>query len=165
MSQKRKSNAELERTGSHLHDDEQPIALGQPDVPGDLSERESAIWQETTQLLFDAGRLTRLDGGALRAYCRAASEWEDSYADLQKSGYYVKAGTGALKLSPQLQRFNLCDRALQRWCSELGLSPKSRPAAVVELPSTTPSLEDILDGDGTAGSANNRIQNNSGDSQ
>jgi P27 family predicted phage terminase small subunit len=149
MPRKRKSNAELMQTGSPLHDDEQPIPLGQPDTPADLSEREQAIWQETVQLLFDAGRLTRLDGGALRAYCRATFEWESAYADLQKAGYYQQAGTGALKLSAQSQRFNICDRALQRWCSELGLSPKSRPASVVTPPSG-PTLEDMLNGDADA---------------
>src|ERR1700693_340503 len=135
MPKKRKSNAELEHSGSHLHDDEQPIPLGQPDMPDDLSAREREIWDATMQLLFDAGRLTELDGGALRAYCRAVFEWESAYADLQKAGYYQTAGTGAMKLSVQLQRFNLCDRTLQRWCGELGLSPKSRPASVVTPPS------------------------------
>jgi P27 family predicted phage terminase small subunit len=146
MPKKRKSNAELEHSGSHLHDDEQQIPLGQPDAPEDLSERERAIWTETVQLLFDAQRLTRLDGGALRAYCRSVFEWERSYADLQQAGYYQTAGTGAQKLSVQLQRFNLCDRALQRWCSELGLSPKSRPASVV-TPDSGPTLDDILNDD------------------
>ena len=147
MPQKRKSNAELERTGSRLHDDEQQIPLGQPSPPDDLSAREQIIWEETVQLLFDAKRLTRLDGGALRAYCRSVFEWESAYADLQRAGYYQTAGTGAQKLSVQLQRFNLCDRTLQRWCSELGLSPKSRPASVVTPPSG-PTLEDMLNGNG-----------------
>lgn len=145
MPKPRKSNAELEQSGSRLHDDEQQIPLGQPDAPNDLSDRERVIWSETVQLLLDAGRLTRLDGSALRAYCRATAEWESAYADLQKAGYYSTAGTGAQKLSVQLQRFNLCDRALQRWCSELGLSPKSRPTAVVATP-PGPTLEDILNG-------------------
>lgn len=145
MPKPRKTNAELESTGSRLHDDELQIPLGQPDKPGDLSERELKIWAATVQLLFDAGRLTRLDGAALRAYCRATNEWESAYADLQAAGYYSKAGTGAQKLSVQLQRFNLCDRALQRWCAELGLSPKSRPNGVVATPSG-PDLFDILNG-------------------
>lgn len=144
MPKPRKTNAELEQSGSHLHDDEQQIPLGQPDPPNDLSGREQEIWEATVQLLFDAGRLTRLDGGALRAYCRATSEWESAYADLQKAGYYSTAGTGAQKLSVQLQRFNLCDRALQRWCSELGMSPKSRPASVVATPSGQ-TLEEFLE--------------------
>jgi P27 family predicted phage terminase small subunit len=146
MPKPRKTNAELEASGSHLHDDEQLIPLGQPDPPSDLSDREQVIWQETVSLLFDAGRLTRLDGSALRAYCRATFEWESAYVDLQKAGYYSTAGTGAQKLSVQLQRFNLCDRALQRWCSELGLSPKSRPSSVVATPPGS-TLEDILNGD------------------
>lgn len=144
MPQKRKPNSEL-GYGSRPHDDEQTIALGQPDTPADLTENEVAIWQETVTLLLEAGRLTRLDGGALRAYCRAVREWEAAYSDLQQAGYYQKAGTGATKLSPQFQRFNTADRTLQRWCSELGMSPKSRPAAVVQ-PSHGPSLEDIVDG-------------------
>lgn len=147
MSRRRKSNAELDLSGSQLHEDEQQIPVGQPDVPDDLSTREQAIWRETVQLLFDAGRLTRLDGGALRAYCRSVFEWESAYADLQQSGYYQQAGTGALKLSVQLQRFNLCDRALQRWCSELGLSPKSRPASVTVAPGSEPTLDEVLNGD------------------
>lgn len=142
---RRKSNAELEASGSHLHDDEQQIPAGQPDPPDDLSPREQVIWDETVQLLVDAGRLTRLDGGALRAYCRATFEWESAYADLQKAGYYQQAGTGAQKLSVQSQRFNICDRALQRWCSELGLSPKSRPSGVVAQPDK-PGLDDFLAG-------------------
>jgi P27 family predicted phage terminase small subunit len=146
MPKRRKPNSEL-AMGSHWHDDEQIIPLGQPDSPADLSERERAIWDETVQLLLDAGRLTRLDGGALRAYCRAVFEWETAYTDLQRGRYYQKAGTGAEKLSVQLQRFNLCDRSLQRWCSELGLSPKSRPASVVAPPSR-PTLLEILDDDG-----------------
>ena len=150
---KRKSNAELAYSGSHPHEDEQQIPLGQPDTPGDLSQRERAIWEDTVQLLLDAGRLTRLDGGALRAFCRATFEWESAYADLQKAGYYSTAGTGAQKLSVQFQRFNIADRALQRWCSELGLSPKSRPSSVVATPSNEPTLEDVLDGDGSPGSA------------
>lgn len=153
MPRKRKSNAELSSNGCHLHDDEQSISPGCPETPDDLSEREQEIWDATVQVLSDSGRLTRLDGGALRAYCRAVNEWESAYSDLQKAGYYQQAGTGAQKLSAQLQRFNLCDRALQRWCSELGLSPKSRPNGVVTPPSNEPSLADILDGDGTPGSA------------
>lgn len=145
MPKKRKSNAELARSGRRVHDDEQQIPLGEPDAPDGLSQREQDIWTETVQLLLDAGRLTRLDGGALRAYCRAVFEWESAYSDLQTAGYYQTAGTGALKLSVQLQRFNLCDRALQRWCSELGLSPKSRPASVVAIP-PGPSLADYLSG-------------------
>lgn len=131
-----------------MHEDEERIPLGQPDAPGDLAERERTIWEETAQLLFDAGRLTRLDGGALRAYCRATYEWESAYADLQKAGHYQTAGTGAQKLSVQSQRFNIADRALQRWCSELGLSPKSRPASVVTQPSGQRTLEDMLNGTG-----------------
>jgi P27 family predicted phage terminase small subunit len=146
MPKPRKTNAELQSSGSRLHDDELQIPLWCPDAPTDLSDRERVIWDETVQLLFDAGRLTRLDGSALRAYCRATNEWESAYADLQEAGYYSKAGTGAQKLSVQLQRFNLCDRTLQRWCSELGLSPKSRPSAVVAAPSG-PDLFDIINGD------------------
>jgi P27 family predicted phage terminase small subunit len=145
MPKKRKSNAELEQYGSHTHDDEQLIPLGCPDAPDDLSDREKDIWDATVQLLFDAGRLTRLDGAALRAYCRATAEWESAYADLQKAGYYQQAGTGAQKLSVQCQRFNICDRTLQRWCAELGLTPKSRPNGVVATPPGE-TLEDILNG-------------------
>lgn len=144
MPGRRKSNAELMKTGSALHKDEQSIPLGQPDCPADLTDAEAAIWERTVSLLFEAKRCTRLDGAALRAFCRVCVEWDAAFADLQKFGYYQTAGTGAQKLSVQFQRFNTVDRALQRWCSELGLSPKSRPASVVTEPDG-PSLSEWLD--------------------
>jgi P27 family predicted phage terminase small subunit len=145
---RRKSNAQLKITGSQFNEDEETLAPGVPRTPDDLTPCELIEWDAITELLFNAGRLTQLDGGSLKAYCRSVCEWNAAYADLQKFGYYSVAGTGAQKLSAQLNRFNLTDRCYQRWCSELGLSPKSRPLAVVqEGEGESESLEDILSGD------------------
>src|ERR1022692_2230721 len=125
MPNKRKSNRELAITGSQLNEDEQILEPGEPDMPGDLGPCEKIVWTETVALLSEANRLTRLDALSLHAYSRSVCQWREAYAALKISGSIQRAGTGAEKMSAQLQVFNTADRTLERWTAQLGMSPKS----------------------------------------
>lgn len=146
---KRKSNSELAITGSAQNPDEEVVQPGIPDPPETLTDEERLVWDDTTELLFQAGRLTKLDAGSIHAYCRAVCLWNKAFDDLQKAGPYQIAGTGAKKLSAELMNYNATDRTYERWCVQLGFSPKSRPMATVQAGegADEDDLDKVLAGD------------------
>jgi P27 family predicted phage terminase small subunit len=129
---KRKSNRELQLAGSHQNADEEVVQPGIPDPPETLTDEERLVWDDTTELLFQASRLTKLDGGSIHAYCRAVCLWDKAFDDLQVAGPYQETASGTKKLSAELSNYNACDRTYERWCVQLGFSPKSRPMATVQ---------------------------------
>ena len=116
---KRKSNRELQLTASHQNADEEVVQPGIPDPPETLTDEERIVWDGTVELLFQAGRLTKLDGGSIAAYCRAVCLWNKAFADLQAAGPYQQTGSGTKKLSAELSNYNACDRTYERWCVQL----------------------------------------------
>lgn len=77
-----------------------------------------------------------------------------AWAHIKEHGYYTVSRTGVEKMSPAVEHTAKLNEKLSRALWQLGLTPRAQQRHGTEKPDGgQPSLEDILDGDGSPGSA------------
>jgi phage terminase small subunit len=141
------------KLGSHLDSTKpkgKPVA-GEPVKPAHLSASASAEWDRILGELISSGlTLTPAHRGLVALAATLSADIRKCWTVLQENGGdYTTAGTGAVKLHPAAARLDCLRRDLAKVLASLGLQ---KPAQ--EDPDDgKPTLEDVLDGDGTAGSA------------
>lgn len=102
----------------------QPKAV-EPEKPGDLTEREEAIWDVTAEDLRAMGLFRRADAATVRGFVRSLALALEADQAVHAEGRVVQSPHGA-KRNPELGIANEAWVAVRSFASELGLSPASR---------------------------------------
>ena len=139
----------------------QPIAPnGRPDKPIDLSAVASAEWDLLVSELTRLGTLSEVDRACIEMAARYAGHYQQAAADVAREGLTVQTKQG-FKAHPSLRARDDAARIRKSYLEALGLTPTSRTKVSAHSPDEEPTLEDVLDGDGTPGSAK-RLQQRRG---
>lgn len=124
-----------------------PGVGGPPEKPQTIANDAiaSALWDQLAGDLTAESILAPSDGPILAALCSAYSRFVGARAILAKEGWVVtNAKNGAVRAHPLLGIEAGAAGEIQRYASELGLSPTAR-ARVKKLETTKEvSLEDLL---------------------
>ena len=105
---------------------EPQIDAGIPNPPTWLDKEARAEWKRVIKTLDTAGIMTKVDRGALVAYCESWSTYITAYRGVLKCGQLIMDSHGNVKKNPQAG-FLTDSRAAYIKCSqEFGLTPQSR---------------------------------------
>jgi len=102
--------------------------------------------------LSEMGAISQVDRAAIEMGARYAAYFAEAADDVHKKGLTVPTKTGA-KANPSIRSRDDAARIRKAYLEALGLTPASRSRVTTSEPESGPSLEDLLDGDGTPGSA------------
>ncbi|MGA8150891.1 MAG: phage terminase small subunit P27 family [Terriglobales bacterium] len=126
---------------------------GTPEKPEGLSTVASQEWDELIAALTELGVISACDRAAIEMAARYAGFFHEAAEDVRVNGLTVVTKTGA-KANPSIRARDDAARIRKAYLEALGLTPASRSrVSSASTDSDEPSLEDILDGDGTKGSA------------
>lgn len=125
---------------------------GTPEKPAGLSPVASAEWDMLVAELIEMGAISQVDRAAIEMAARYGGYFAEAAEDVQKHGLTVPTKTGA-KANPSIRSRDDAARIRKAYLEALGLTPASRSRVSTSEPEPGPSLEDLLDGDGTPGSA------------
>jgi P27 family predicted phage terminase small subunit len=128
---------------------------GTPEKPEGLSAVASAEWDSIVIELTELGTLSHVDRAAIEMAARYAGYFAEAAADVAEHGLTVATKQG-MKANPSIRARDDAARIRKAYLESLGLTPGSRSRVSTAAPNSGPSLEDILEGDGTAGSANRK---------
>lgn len=126
MGRKRTPNAILALTGSRKfrpNEPELPPGIGEP--PDFLTGRALQVWDETAEVLENAGILSCVESHVLAQYCVAVAECESATKILERDGLISQGEKGLVKHPAIVIRNNAAMRML-KFASEFGLTPASR---------------------------------------
>ena len=129
---------------------------GTPVKPRGLSEAAGQYWDELIDQMAASGIVLIPGDASIVAQCATVkADLKAAWAHIQKHGRYVTTKTGVEKLSAAVEDVSKLNEKLSKCLWQLGLTPKSRGNQVkaVEHDPDDATLDDILDGDGTPGSA------------
>ena len=131
----------------------QPIApIGRPKKPASLSTDASIEWDLLVSELSRLGTLSDVDRACVEMAARYAGHYHQAAADVARDGLTVETKQG-FKAHPSLRSRDDAARIRKSYLEALGLTPTSRTKVSATSPDDEPSLEDLLEGDGTPGSA------------
>jgi P27 family predicted phage terminase small subunit len=99
-----------------------PIEI--PDMPADLSPSAQATWKVTTQLLSDAGIVSKLDGKALRLLCEVDAIRLEAFEQINAN--LVVAGSKGPIINPAVRIYFESWKCLKSMCQQFGLTPVGR---------------------------------------
>jgi phage terminase small subunit len=156
-----------------LPDDERPWAKsrgleavklipGTPLKPRGLSEAAGHYWDELIEQMAASGiTLIPGDSSIVAMAATIKADLQVAWAHIQKNGRYTVSKTGVEKLSSAVEDTAKLNEKLSKCLWQLGLTPKSRGNQVKAIePDEDDDLADILDGDGTPGSAKRKREGN-----
>src|SRR6056297_1439204 len=102
-----------------------PLAA-MPRCPPHLSKVAQKERRRLASPLYTAGILTLADRSVLAAYCQAYARWVGAEEKLAETPALLKTPSGYVQQSPWLSVANKQLELMQRFMSELGLTPVSR---------------------------------------
>ena len=136
----------------------QPIAPnGSPQKPAGLSAEASIEWDLLVAELSRLGIISEVDRACVEMASRYAGHDHQAAADVAKDGLTVETKQG-FKAHPSIRSRDDAARIRKSYLEALGLTPTSRTKVSATSPDDGPSLQDILEGDGTSGSAKRNHQ-------
>ena len=97
-----------------------------PTCPSHICPTGKAEWKRLTQQLFTLGVVTVLDRAVMAGYCQAYGRWVEAERKLKETPAILKMPSGYLQQNPWLTIANKQLELMQRYMSELGLSPVAR---------------------------------------
>ena len=112
------------RPGSNPDAPIPPDAL--PRCPAQLSPVAAKEWRRLAKPLHDMGVLSTTDRAALAAYCQTWARWVDAEERLKETPMLIKAPSGYPQQSPWLAIANKQLELMNRYMSDLGLTPVAR---------------------------------------
>lgn len=101
-------------------------AIAVPYCPNHLTLRAKQEWKRVAPLLAKLGLLTKLDRGALAAYCQAYATWAKACCKVKRQGELILTTNGNLQQNPWIWIANRALDQMNKYISEFGLSPASR---------------------------------------
>jgi P27 family predicted phage terminase small subunit len=117
---------------------------GRPDTPEDLDGAALDEWNRLIPLIEAMGILSKGDGEALAAYCRAFAEAREAEAILKREGLIVTGSTGSLKAHPASTIAREARAQCVRVLCEFGLTPSSRSRTTTVKHTEKHSLDSFL---------------------
>jgi P27 family predicted phage terminase small subunit len=130
-----------------LNDMEPQPARIKPECPDFLSNRGRREWDNISQELFDLGLLTRIDHGALAAYCQAYAHWAEAEEDIAANGLIRETSTGIPVPNPAVGIAHRAMGLLRRFLVEFGMTPSARSRLTVGPPAGGNELDNFLNDD------------------
>ena len=97
-----------------------------PTCPSALGPEARKEWQRLARELSSLGLLTRIDRGALAAYCQAHALWLEAVQAIGRYGTMVKSPNGFPMQSPYVALANKQVDLMVRIAAEFGMTPSSR---------------------------------------
>lgn len=97
-----------------------------PTCPAHLNPTAKAEWKRLAQEIYRLGIITILDRSVLAAYRQAYGRWAEAEKKLKETPALIKLPSGYLQQNPWLTIANKQLELMQRFMSELGLSPVAR---------------------------------------
>lgn len=101
-----------------------------PPVPGHLSDEAKVEWGRVSQELYSLGLLTRIDRGALAAYCEAWSDWVEATRMCAttdgKDRKVIKTAAGNFIENPYYSIKKRAAELMHKFMTEFGMTPASR---------------------------------------
>ncbi|AKO97001.1 phage terminase, small subunit, putative, P27 family [Marinovum algicola DG 898] len=130
-----------------LNSDEPRPELVTPDAPDHLAPQGRAEWDRIVQELASLGLLTRLDRGALAAYCQAWGRWRTAEQALSRmasrdattAGLMIRTKSGNLIQNPLVGTANKAMADMIRYAAEFGMTPSARTRIRAETATIDPA--------------------------
>lgn len=97
-----------------------------PAVPGHLSDEAKVEWGRISQELAELGLLTRIDRGALAAYCESWAQWVEACAKVRELGVVSVSDKGNEYLNPWVGVRSKSLELMHKFAAEFGMTPASR---------------------------------------
>lgn len=129
-----------------LNDAEPTYASGVPQVPRWLDAEARREWRRVVKELASVGLITRVDRGALAAYCEAWSRWRRAEEALEREELVLTTDKGYTYPNPLIGIANGALEQMKRFMVEFGMTPSSRTKVKVEKPQEPDELERLLFG-------------------
>jgi P27 family predicted phage terminase small subunit len=107
-----------------------------PRCPPHLDDVARAEWRRLAKPMYDAGVLTIADRAALAAYCQAYARWVEAEERLKETPMLLKTPSGYVQQSPWLTIANKQMELMNRYMTELGLTPVARTRLKDSLPAS-----------------------------
>ena len=127
------------------HKTQKPIEMfsskGVPSCPSFLDREAKAEWRRTTLLLKTMGLLTKVDRGAMAAYCEAWSEFVALSAQVRKSGHVSVTDNGNEVQHPLVGAKNKASERMLKVACQFGMTPSARTKITTENKKTDPLLD------------------------
>jgi P27 family predicted phage terminase small subunit len=123
-----------------LNENEPEFEPAMPSPPPHLSDEAKVEWGRVSELLYNAGLLTKVDRAVLAAYCQSYGVWvqaELALADMAKNqavgrALLIKTKSGNYIQNPLVGTINVAKRDCIRYATELGMTPSARSRINVE---------------------------------
>jgi P27 family predicted phage terminase small subunit len=116
---------------------------GRPEKPSDLTGYGAELWDQAVADLEPLGVLSRLDAGALAAYCQAMHLADEAWATLRREGMLSTGARGQKVRHPAVAAWNTWTSIGLDLAKTLGLTPMSRLR--MPAPPVLESDDDLLD--------------------
>ena len=100
-----------------------------PTCPAHLLPSAKAEWKRLARELYSLGVITRLDRATLAAYCQAYGRWVEAEKKLKDTPGILKMPSGYIQMNPWLTIATKQMELMQRFATELGMTPSSRSRA------------------------------------
>lgn len=97
-----------------------------PECPPHLKGEARAEWDRITEELEKLGMVSRLERGALAAYCQCWARWVDAEEKLEQFGLLVRSPNGYPMPSPYVAIANKAMDQMRAFLIEFGMTPASR---------------------------------------
>jgi P27 family predicted phage terminase small subunit len=123
---KPRPNLRLISNSDELTNAGRPLADSLPTCPSHLNPTAKAEWKRLARELHRLGIVSQLDRAGLAAFCQAYGRWVEAERMLKETPPLIKLPSGYIQPSPWLGISNKQLELMQRFMSELGLSPVSR---------------------------------------
>jgi P27 family predicted phage terminase small subunit len=99
---------------------------GTPARPAHLRLLAKKRFRLISRLLDEAGLLSRLDADLLTQYCALYAQWREAQDVLLIKGAVIANTNGCIQKSPWWNISIECTRQMDRFMSQMGLSPAAR---------------------------------------
>lgn len=110
-----------------MPENEPQVDAAIPPMPPHLTDPVAVEeWDRITQILYEVGVLTRVDGNALALYCDAHAAYLEAKKDIAENGFNATTGTGSIIQRPSVGVFHRCRTDMLRILAEFGMTPSSR---------------------------------------
>jgi P27 family predicted phage terminase small subunit len=115
-----------------------------PTCPAHLCPTAKAEWKRLTQQLYSLGIVTVLDRAVMAGYCQAYGRWVEAERKLRETPAILKMPSGYLQQNPWLTIANKQLELMQRYMSELGLSPVARARVDIRRPTGSSKFDRLM---------------------
>lgn len=115
-----------------------------PRCPPHLDAVARKEWRRLAKPMHDAGVLTIADRAALAAYCQAYARWVEAEEKLKETPMLLKTPSGYVQQSPWLTIANKQMELMNRYMSELGLTPVARTRLARDETATKDKVPSIV---------------------